>query len=123
MDISKFEKTNAQLEGIFIEVGALSKKKPDDAINKFKLNFINQIIKEANEILGEENLPFVDFNEFEEEDMPSNSDVVIILSQYLNCLEKLRADNITAYSGRWYWTNNGHRTEIRTAAPKKILNK
>lgn len=123
MDISKFEKTNAQLEGIFIEIGALSKKKPDDAINKFKLKFINQLLKEANEILGPENLPFVDFSKFEEEDMPSNSDVVIILSQYLNCLEKLRADNITVYGGNWYWISKGQRTEIRTSAPKKILNK
>ncbi|GGH88583.1 hypothetical protein JOD43_004255 [Pullulanibacillus pueri] len=123
MDISRFEKTNAQLEGLFNEIGTLSKKKPDDAINKFKLKFINQIILESNDILGDLNLPFADFRGFEEEDMPSNSDVVIILSQYLNCLEKLRADNITPYGGGWYWLLNGNRTETRTAPPKKIFHK
>jgi hypothetical protein len=123
LNISKFEKTNAQLEGIFIEIGTLSKKKPDDATNKFKLKYINQIISEANEILGEKNLPFIDFKQFKEEDLPTNSDIVMILSQYLNCLEKLRADNIIAWSGGWYWVQNKQRTEIRTSAPQKILNK
>lgn len=119
MNISHFEKVEAQLQGLYNEITALSKKKPDDAINKFKLKLINQIIIEANNILKKEK-PFSDFNYFEEDDLPSNSDVVMILSQYISCMEKIRSDNITHNAGSWYWKVNGERTNIKTAPPKKI---
>ncbi|TKI54818.1 hypothetical protein E8L90_04825 [Brevibacillus antibioticus] len=119
MDISHFEKVEAQLQGLFNEITALSKKKPDDAINKFKLKFVNQIIVEANKILKQEK-PFPDFYSFEEDDLPTNSDVVMILSQYISCLEKLRSDNITSNLGSWYWRVKGEQTSIKTAPPKKI---
>ncbi|URJ39957.1 hypothetical protein [Paenibacillus polymyxa] len=120
IDVSAFEKVQAQLQGLFDEVGTLSRKKPDDAINKFKLKIINPILVEANKLLTGDYKPFSDFEQFDEDSLPTNSDTVLILSQYLNCLEKLRADNIKVYVGHWYWVENGNRTEIRTAPPKKI---
>lgn len=116
IDVSLFEKVQAQFQGLFDEIGALSKKKPDDAINKFKLGFINTILAEANKLLTVEYKPFPDFEQFEDESLPTNSDVVLVLSQYLNCLEKLRADNIEFQYGEWVWRG----TEIPTAPPKKI---
>lgn len=122
MDVSIFEKAQTQLQGIYDEMSALSKKKPDDAVNKFKLKFINQVLIETNKILKDDYVPFPDFDHFEADDLPTNSDIVVILSQYLNCLEKLRADNIVNDYGTWYWMINGIMSEIRTAAPKKIHN-
>jgi len=118
MDVDKFEKINSQLFSFFEEVGALSKKKPDDAINKFKLKFINKVIDEANELLVNDYKPFEDFTRFDEDDMPSNSDIIFILSQYINCMEILKKDNIATRGGLWYWVVNGQQTSRTTSRPK-----
>ena len=36
-----------------------------------------------------------DFEKFQEDDIPFNSDVVLIVSQYIKCLEKYKFDNIS----------------------------
>jgi hypothetical protein len=121
--ISQFEKINAQLGGLFEELSVLSRKSPDSAVNKFKLKLINQCLFTSNDILGETYRPFEEFNNFDEDDLPTNSDIVLVLSQYLNCLEKLRADNIEhGYDGEWYWKLQDGESEVRTAPPKKIKN-
>ena len=118
--ISEFEQLQAQLQSIYMELGALSKKKPDDAVNVFKLNIINAILEKANVILGDESRPFDNFLHFDLDAVPTNSDVVVILSQYSNCLEKLRADNILRGFERWYWVIEGEISGIPTAPPRKL---
>jgi hypothetical protein len=128
IEINLFEKTQAQLEGLLTEVTILSKKSPNDGVNKFKLKFINEIISSSNKLLGKTYKPLDSFEQFEEDDLPSNSDVTFILTQYLNCFEKMRADNITRekrYDGNkyfyeWYWVIGNEVSNIKTAAPKKI---
>lgn len=119
-DIDKFEKLDAQLKGLHEEVGMLSKKKPDGGINIFKLKLINDVLEKANELLGSKYKPFPDFKVFDLESIPTNSDVGMILAQYLNCMEKLRSDNIRLEYGSWKWFIKGEITDIRTAPPKKI---
>ena len=120
-EISEFEQLQAQLQSLYTEIGALSKKKPDGAVNEFKLKLINQVLERVNSILGEQNRPFDDFLHFNSDNIPTNSDVVLILSQYLNCLEKLRADNITEIVGKWYWVIDGQSSKkLRTAPPRKL---
>jgi len=118
-EISEFEQVQAQLQGLYIEVSSFAKKKPDDAMNSFKLKLINQVIKKANNLLAKRR-PFDDFDQFEIDDLPSNSDIVVMISQYLNSLEKLRADNIQSNMRRWYWVIEGKLSDIQTAEPKKI---
>ncbi len=105
--VETFLKLQPQLQSAYDEIALLSKKKPTDSLNKFKLKFINSILSRANEILGDEYKPFPDdFSLFDEDDMPNNSDVVFILSHYLTSLEKLRCDNIkkeTDYPCKWFW--------------------
>ncbi|MBV8256063.1 MAG: hypothetical protein JO154_25935 [Chitinophaga sp.] len=125
-DVDTFEKLQAQLEGLHTEISALSKKSQNDALNKFKLKFVNQIISEANGLLGDKYKPFNSFELFDENDLPTNSDVAMMLTQYLNCLEKLRADNIkkeSKYPGHWYWLVDGELSDIRTVTPKIIKEK
>lgn len=120
--INDFEKIHIQLESLHNEISALSKKSQNDALNKFKLRFVNQAICASNKILGDNYRPFPDFEQFNEDDIPSNSDATMMLGQYLNCMEKLRADNIKySNNGKWFWiADNGKETEIRTAPPKKL---
>lgn len=99
-----FEKTEAQLEGFFEEIGNISKKKPDDAINKFKLGFVNQMLETANTLLGDEYRPFPDFDKFDVDTLPTSSDVVTMLSQYLRSMDTFRKD-YTNMNGGWYYWN------------------
>jgi hypothetical protein len=125
-DVDLFEKLQAQLEGLYVEISALSKKSQNDALNKFKLKFVNQILTEANILLDDEYLPFSDFSTFDENDMPTNSDVAMMLTQYLNCFEKLRADNIVKsmnFPQNWYWVVDKKMSGIRTYSPKNIKEK
>jgi hypothetical protein len=119
-DVNDFEKTQAQLVSFHAEISALAKKSSNDALNKFKLKFVNQTICEANGILGKKNKPFNEFEKFEDNDLPTNSDVAMMLGQYLNCMEKLRADNIMEIFGDWYWRINGKQSAIKTSPPHKI---
>ena len=92
IDKDKFNKVNRQLSALHQEVSILSKRKPDDAINKFKLKFINQVLVEVNAVLNRKNKPFQDFATFQEDEMPTNSDVVMILAQYLECFDRQGRD-------------------------------
>ncbi|EKN3846940.1 hypothetical protein ACSILG_000914 [Yersinia enterocolitica] len=128
-NVDIFEKLSGQLLSTYEELSLLSKKSPNDAVNKFKLNFVNRLLSQSNDYLGNMYKPFDDFSRFEEDDIPQNSDVVFILSQYLQCFEKLRSDNVIIKNGVWYWRVKGDETDkvdedsmvlIRTAKPKKL---
>ena len=127
-DVNNFEKTQAQLEGLLEEISVLAKKAPNDSVNKFKLKFINEILSVGNSILGNDYKPLGAFEQFNDEDLPTNSDVTFVLSQYLNCLEKLKIDNIYSsdkYGGgryigqEWLWLIDNSKSNIKTSAPKK----
>ena len=121
LEIDTFEKVQAQIQGLHIEISTLSKKSQNDALNKFKLKFINQSLKDANSVLGEKYKPFEDFTIFEESEIPTNSDCAMMLSQYLSCFEKLRADNIRQdLTRRWVWVVDGKDSDIKTSTPKKL---
>ena len=119
-EVNRFEQLQAQIQSLYTEIEALSRKKPDDAVNEFKLRLVNKVLEQANSVLGEFNRPFADFQHFDSDNVPTNSDVLLILSQYLSCLEKLRADNITGYGNEWYWMIDGQHSSIPTAPPRKL---
>lgn len=121
-DIDQFERLQGQLESFHQELVVLVKKSPNDALNKFKLGLINSLLEKSNKLLGNKK-PFGDFDHFDETAMPSNSDVLLIVSQYLSSFEKLRSDNIRMDMGRWYWNvqdANWKNERYRTAPPRKI---
>lgn len=128
-DVDVFEKLSGQLLSTYEEISLLSKKNPNDAVNKFKLKFINRLITDSNIYLDEKYRPFDDFDSFEEDDIPHNSDIVFILSQYIQCFEKLRSDNVVQYNGFWYWKVQGDEgdnldddgmVKIKTVKPKRL---
>ena len=67
--------------------------------------------------MGEHYLPFDDFYEFDEDDIPSASDVVLILSQYMKSMDKFRYDHTKYFKGRYYWVLDGE--EELTKATKR----
>lgn len=128
-DVDIFEKLAGQMEGVYDELSVLSKKSPNDAVNKFKLKFVNSLLSESNLYLAQAYRPFTDFEMFDIDEMPQNSDVIFIFAQYLQCFEKLRADNVVIKNGTWHWRlvgENGDAVDekgmvyIRTVSPKKL---
>ncbi|MGB2864165.1 MAG: hypothetical protein WBC05_12620 [Sedimentisphaerales bacterium] len=113
-----FDTSEDQISTMYEEIGLLSKKKPDGPVNKFKLKFINDILKKVNKIMGAEYMPFDDFNTFDEDALPTASDVVFILSQYLKSMDKFRFDNTYSLSGDRYWRLPG-RSEKKTRRPNR----
>ncbi|RCR67445.1 hypothetical protein [Larkinella punicea] len=102
-NIEPLEKAYTQLRAFYDEVSILAKKSPDGAINTFKLKFINQTLGMLNDILSQDFMPFPDFTIFNVEDVPTNSDVVLILAQYLKSTASFY-DMFTAYrNSKLYW--------------------
>jgi len=74
--------------------------------------------------LGESYRPFDGFETFSLDEVPTNSDVSVILAQYAECLETLRANNIKqSQLGVWHWKTKDEGAAIRSAPPNRILKK
>ncbi|ADD67536.1 hypothetical protein Dacet_0752 [Denitrovibrio acetiphilus DSM 12809] len=113
-----FLKLQPQIKSAYDEITLLSKKKPTEPLNKFKLKFINSMLNQANHILQNDYIPFPDeFEQFDVDDMPNNGDVVFILSHYLTSLEKLRCDNIKYQKHYYYWVIDGEVSTLKTSPP------
>jgi len=113
--IQEFDRLRGQLKAFYAEISILSKKHPDGKLNKFKLGFINATLKKATVLLGESYRPFAEFEALPDDDMPSASDAGMMLSQYLNSMERFRrehSDDNKFGAGRLWRTRDGQ--EIRT---------
>jgi hypothetical protein len=119
-DIESLEKVIGQLQAAHSEVTILAKKSPSDTLNSFKLKMINRVIKASNSVLGDKYKPFEEFEQFEDEDLPSNSDVTMVLAQYMEEAERYRSDNVKADRSSWYYVLNGKVSEIRSGPPSKV---
>ncbi len=119
-DVERLEKLVGQLQGLYGEVGALSKKSPNDAVNSFKLKFINRVLATGNDVLGDKYKPFDEFDQFDSDDAPSTSDVTMVIAQYMEEAERFRSDNVMNNYGSWYYVINGEASEIRSGPPTKI---
>ena len=72
----------ASVGGFYQEMTTLAKKNPHDPLNKFKLGLVNSTLVKANAFLGNERVPFPDFEVFDDVSMPSVSDALVILSGF-----------------------------------------
>jgi hypothetical protein len=89
-------------------------------LNSFKLKMINRVIKASNSVLGDKYKPFEEFEQFEDEDLPSNSDVTLVLAQYMEEAERYRSDNVKVDRSAWYYVLDGGVSEIRSGPPSKV---
>lgn len=118
--VERLEKLIGQLQGLHSEITLLAKRSPNDAVNTFKLNIINRVVKIGNDVLEPHYLPFDDFDGFNSDDIPSTSDVALVLAQYMEEAERYRSDNIRPHAGHWVYVLNGEASDIRSGAPSKV---
>ena len=118
--VDDLETLTAQLGSIHTELTALSRKSPNDGVNKFKLKFINTVIERCNTFLGDPYRPFKEFATFDEEEVVSNSDATFMVSLYLEAMEKFRSDHIKEEEdGFWYYdVSKGE--GLRTSSPRRL---
>jgi len=119
-DPDKFIKLVKQMKRLIAEFSILSKKKPDGAVNKFKIKLINPVLEVANYFVNDKRYrPFEEFELFDEDTLPTNSDVLVILSQYIACLEKYYDDKREYYEGDYCWIINKKLSTI--IAPRTFI--
>jgi len=93
------------------EFALLSKKKSDGQLNKMKIKMVNRVIEPLNELLrNEPSHKFLDV--LNEDEMPTNSDVVLIISQYEEALLN--------FKNRYFLIDENYTDEYGT--PKKRWN-
>jgi hypothetical protein len=118
--VERLERLIGQLEGAYDEIAALAKKSPNDGVNAFKIKLLNQIVDECNRFLPEGYRAVPDFDSFDMDSVPSNSDVTFVLSQYLQTVERFRSDNLKMEMGEWYYHLSDGGLSVRAAAPAKL---
>ena len=75
------------LYSMYSEFKELSKKKPDAAVSKSKINIANRLLTKVRTVLNdEESIDFLDL--LDEDDVPQVSDVTLILSQYVAAMRE-----------------------------------
>lgn len=121
-NIEKLEKITGKIEGLYREITLLAKKSSTDGLNAFKLKLVNGALITANGILGDEHRPVDGFAEFDADDVPSNSDVTVVLAIYLEELERYRGDLVQYEHGIPYYTFVDG-TKLRAAPPKRLRGK
>lgn len=96
--VKLYDTISGLLSAAFNEVKEFSKKKQDDLLNEKKVKMINRLLEKAKEVLKDE--PTVDFLDLlDETQLPSNSDAVLTMSQYISALNKFHSDH--HHGGNW----------------------
>ena len=105
----------ANLDGLQSDIVAAVKRKASKPISAFQLKLINGVLAKANALL-KTNKPVSGFEAFDPDDLPTAGDVGMVVSQYVEALEKLRCSHIQkAYDGTWHWVDDA---TIYTVPPR-----
>lgn len=90
--IDLYETVSPLLDSAFNEIKEFSRKKQDEPLNIKKVKVINRLLEKAKEVLKNE--PSVDYLDMlDEDDLPSNSDAVLIMSQFISAMSKFSRDH------------------------------
>lgn len=80
-DVETYYMVSELLSTSYHEIKELSKKKPNDPLNEFKVNKINKVLNVIKELLANEpTAMFLDL--LDNDNIPSNSDVALVLGEY-----------------------------------------
>src|ERR1700759_5095128 len=84
-----YDRLVPMLEAAHREMSELSKKKQDGIVNNLKIKMLNRLLSELSKVIeNDPSYTFVDM--LDEETLPQNSDVVLILSQWRAALGQYR---------------------------------
>jgi len=102
--VVRFNMLSKLTESIYTEMKEFSKKKPDDALNPFKVKNVNRILTQIKDFLKDE--PMVSFLDLlDDETLPSNSDAILIIGQFKASMDNYRNKYTNEYL-RWRTVEN-----------------
>lgn len=89
------------LSAMYQEFAVLSKKKPDAPVSEGKIGVVNRLLERCRCVLKSEvSLQFLDL--LDEDEVPQNSDVTLMLSQYVAAMEQFK-------QAHYGWDGDEHR--------------
>lgn len=98
--VDAYKVVEPMLSAIYSEIKALSNKKQAEELNPKKVDIINKVLDKALSIL--ENEPTIEFLEKLNIDvLPTNSDAVLILSQFVTALHQFHTKYFHAPEFDW----------------------
>ena len=79
------------------------------------------MLETANRLLGEDYRPFPNFEQFDVDALPTTSDVVTMLSQYLRTMDRFRCDHTQKdFRGDYSWNLPNGSPSIKAKRPKSF---
>ena len=91
-DVELYEELNSKLISLKGDIALLSAKKPNETVNEFKLKLINKMLAQINDLIKEFK-PENDFEAFDLDVLPTNSDVLMMLNLYSNGMRRFKDAN------------------------------
>lgn len=89
VEVDQFNLLSPLLNGAYSEFQELSKKKPESVLNIYKVKMVNRILEPIKELVKNE--PVIHFLDIlDVDDLPTNSDVILILNQYQKALRMFK---------------------------------
>ncbi len=86
-EVNQFLMLRELVTGLYNEMKDFTKKSANETLNEFKIKSLNRVLIPLKEVLKDQPTAlFLDV--LDESSLPTNSDVVIILSQYLSAMQK-----------------------------------
>lgn len=102
--IALYDTITPLLKSLYNEIKDFSKKNQNDPLNDSKVKIINRLLVKAKEVLKNESaIIFLDL--LDETQLPSTSDAVLVVSQYIAALDTFHTNNF-----HWdnKWEEKGH---------------
>lgn len=92
-EVNQFLMLRELVTGLYNEMKDFTKKSANETLNEFKIKSLNRVLIPLKEVLKDQPTAlFLDI--LDESSLPTNSDVVLILSQYLTAMQN--------YEDRYY---------------------
>lgn len=100
--VQAYEASNSIFHGLLKEMRELSKKKADATLSKSKVKILNRVLDDLREVLKDEP-EFKYLDPLDDEDLPQNSDAVLVMVQYEKALSAFSSRYRQYYLGDATW--------------------
>ena len=111
--VAAYEASSKVFHGLLKEMRELSKKKADATLSKGKVTILNRVLEDLREFLSDEpEAKYLD--PLDDEDLPQNSDAVLVMVQYESALSAFKNRYRKFYLGETSWITESILNEIES---------